>query len=166
MKRNCTTKVVERCRRPWLVCAALAVVFGHGPVPWFHSHELMAHDTQSPDALARHLQHFHPSGDEDDHCWHIHWTLPWHVLNCPCQHDNTPLEERVSVLEMAFDVAQSSPIEKAQADIHASAPPPMLAAHERGDRPPWDPLRVTGLHFLETYLPTVSLRALLCVALC
>ncbi|HET6323753.1 MAG TPA: hypothetical protein VFG04_03555 [Planctomycetaceae bacterium] len=166
MIRSRQKKSSERSRRTWLVCAALAVVFGRGPVPWIHSHETLARHGDSEDTLSWHLQHFHPSGDDDDHRWHIHWTLPWHIVNCPCQHDNTPTEERASVLEMPFDVAQSTPIDQAESDIHASAPPPMFWTHDHGDRPPWDPLCVAGLHFLETYFPTATLRALYCVALC
>jgi hypothetical protein len=161
-----TVKDSHPRRRPWLVCAVLAVVFGRGPVPWIHTHELLAQHGHSEGALAWHVQHFHPPGDDDDHGWHIHWTLPWHIVNCPCQHDTAPSEERASALEMPLDVAQSAPIDQAEADIHASAPPSVLLAHERGDRPPWDPLGVAGLHFLETYFPTVTLRALFCVARC
>jgi hypothetical protein len=156
----------ERRPRPWLVCAVLAVVLGRGPVPWIHTHQMLADHGHSENALAWHVQHFHPPGDDHDHDWHIHWTLPWQIVNCPCQHDTTPSDERASVLEMPFDVAQSASIDQAEADRHAGAPPAMLSAYERGDRPPWDPLRRIGLHFLETYFPTVTLRALYCVAQC
>jgi hypothetical protein len=127
---------------------------------------MLADHGHASDALAWHLLHFHSPGDDHDHGWHIHWTLPWQIVNCPCQHDNAPSEERASVLEMPFDVAQSAPIDQAEADLLAGAPPLMLSAYERGDRAPWDPLRVAGLHFLETYFPTVTLRALYCVARC
>jgi hypothetical protein len=158
-------KLQAHRRRSWLICAALAVVFGRGPVPWIHTHEMLAHHGHSEDALAWHVEHFHQSGD-DDHGWHIHWTLPWHIVNCPCQHDNTPVEERASTLEMPFDVAQSAAVSQADVDVHASAPPPMLLAAACERDPRWDPLGVAGLHFLETYFPRVTLRALFCVAQC
>ncbi|HEV8072068.1 MAG TPA: hypothetical protein VGP76_30410 [Planctomycetaceae bacterium] len=165
MTQGRRAKLQAHRRRSWLICAALAVVFGRGPVPWIHTHEMLAHHGHSEDALAWHVEHFHQSGD-DDHGWHIHWTLPWHIVNCPCQHDNTPVEERASTLEMPFDVAQSAAVSQADVDVHASAPPPMVLAAACERYPRWDPLGVAGLHFLETYFPRVTLRALFCVAQC
>jgi hypothetical protein len=158
-------ELLQRRRGPWLVCAALAVVFGRGPVPWIHTHETLARHGHFEDALAWHVRHFHQS-DNDDHGWHIHWTLPWHIVNCPCQHDSAPAEERASAVEMPFDVAQSAAVIQADVDVHASSPPAMLLALDGERRPRWGPQTASGLHFLETYLPTVSLRALYCVALC
>jgi hypothetical protein len=160
-----TAKDSER-RHPWLVCAVLAVIFARGPVPWFHTHETLAHHAHSDDALAWHVRHFHAPGDEDEHAWHIHWTLPWHIVNCPCQHDPASVEEMASALGMPFDVAQSASINQADADVHARMPPLMLSVGERDDWPRWESLCVAGLHFLETYFPGVTLRALFCVAQC
>jgi hypothetical protein len=161
-----TAKDSTRRRRSWLVCAAIAIVFGRGPVPWIHTHETLASHGHSEDALAWHVEHFHPSGDDHDHDWHIHWTLPWHIVSCPCQHDDTPSCERAAVLEMPFDVAASASVNQAGADLHASAPPPLLSTGERGHPPSWDPLCGIGLHPLEIYSPRVTLRALYCVAQC
>jgi hypothetical protein len=148
-----------------LMCAVFAVVFGRGPVPWIHTHETLARHGHSEAALAWHIEHFHQMGDED-HGWHIHWTLPWNIVNCPCQHDNTPTEEKTSVLEMPFDVVQSTSIDHAVADAHAGAPPPMLFAVDRNGHSRWGPVAFAGFNFLETYSPGVTLRALLCVARC
>jgi hypothetical protein len=67
---------------------------------------------------------------------------------------------------MPFDVAQSATVSQADVDVHAGAPPPILQAAGCERHPRWDPLGVAGLHFLETYFPKVSLRALFCVAQC
>jgi hypothetical protein len=144
----------------------LLVVFGRGPVPWVHTHETLAHHAHSDDALAWHVQHFHAPSDTPEHGWHIHWTLPWHIVNCACQHETTSCEASASALEMPFDVAQSTSIDRADADVHAKAPPPTLWASDYEAYPRWGPLFGLGLHFLETYLPRVKARALLCVALC
>lgn len=151
-------------RRPWLICAALAVVLGRGPVPWIHTHETLAHQNHSDEALAWHLEHFHPAGD-DEHGWHIHWTLPWNILNCPCQHDTTPTEERASALEMPLEV-QATVSVQTDAVSHGGAPPAILSAVERWDRPPWDPLAAPSLSRAEARAPGVTLRALYCVAQC
>jgi hypothetical protein len=138
---------------------------GRGPVPWVHTHETLAHHVHSDDALAWHVQHFHSPGDESEHGWHIHWTLPWDIVNCPCQHDTTSAEESASALEMPVDVAQSDSVSQADAKIHAGTPP-MLWTDGRANRPPWDPLGGSGLHFRESYSSRVTLRALYCVLQC
>jgi hypothetical protein len=163
MSRNRQSSLGGRCRQSWLVYAALAVVFARGPVPWVHSHELMAHDGPSDESFARHLRDFHAAGDVE-HGWHIHWTLPWQVFTCPCQHDQAPAQERAVAVEMPLDVAQSAPVHQADPDLHAGAPP--LATVDRDTAPRWGPLASCRLHFLETYLPRVTLRALFCVAQC
>jgi hypothetical protein len=127
---------------------------------------MLARHGHSEDSLTWHVSHFHQPDDGDDHRWHIHWTLPWQIVNCPCQHDSSSAEERASALQMPFDVAQSVAVNEPTADVHASAPPPLLMASEFNNPPPWDPLCGTSLHFLESYFPTVSLRALYCVAQC
>jgi hypothetical protein len=67
---------------------------------------------------------------------------------------------------MPFDVAQSPSISQADADVHASAPPPMLLTDGGASRLFWDSSCLPGLHFLETYFPGVTLRALFCLAQC
>ncbi len=154
----------NRRRRPWLICAVLAVVFGRGPVSWIHTHATLAHESDAEHSLAWHLEHFHPAGD-DEHGWHLHWTLPWHILNCPCQHDTTPADERVSALEMPLD-AQPTVSVQSEAGSSCVAPPAMLATVGRWDRPPWDPLASSGIQLPAPPLTGVSLRALYCVAQC
>ncbi len=148
-----------------MICAALAVVLGRGPVPWIHTHEMLAQHGHSEEVLAWHLEHFHPAG-QDEHGWHIHWTLPWNILNCPCQHDTTtPAEERASVLEMPLDV-QATVNVQTDAVSYGGAPPAILSAVERWDRPPWDPLAVCSFSLADGRAPGVTLRALYCVAQC
>jgi hypothetical protein len=144
----------------------LVVIFGRGPVPWFHTHDGLGDDPRTQEALARHVERFHSPADHDEHGWHIHWTLPWQILICPCQHDTAPAEERASALEVPQDVAQSAPIHEAERDLHGGAPPILLPAAGRYMPPRWGPLTSSGLNSLETSLPTVSLRALYCVAQC
>jgi hypothetical protein len=162
--QNRPTTDANSRRRSWLICAALAVVLGRGPVPWLHSHEILAPEGQPDKALAWHLEHFHPAGD-DEHGWHIHWTLPWNILNCPCQHDATPTDERASALEMPLD-AQATVSVQADAVSCGGAPSAILSAVERWDRPPWDPLAADSLIPVEAQAPGVTLRALYCVAQC
>ncbi|HXY34142.1 MAG TPA: hypothetical protein VEI07_07935 [Planctomycetaceae bacterium] len=136
-------------------------------MPWLHNHESLAHhDGHSENALAWHMRHFHAAGDEEDHGWHIHWTLPWNIVNCPSQHDNVPAEERASALEMPLDVTQSASVSQADADAHAGFPPAALLTADRERDPGWHSPSIVGRHLLETYLPRVSLRALFCVAQC
>jgi hypothetical protein len=144
----------------------LVIVFGRGPVPWFHTHDGLAHDPRAQEALAQHLERFHSASDQDEHGWHLHWTLPWQILICPCQHDTAPAEERASALVMPQDVAQSAPVHQAERDLHGGAPPILIAAAGRDTPPRWGPLTSSGLNSLETSLPTVALRTLYCVAQC
>jgi hypothetical protein len=153
-------------RRPWLNSLALAIVLGRGPVPWIHTHETLARHGHSENALTWHLEHFHQPDDGDDHRWHIHWTFPWQILNCPCQQDTSSSQERASALQMPFVAAESVAVNDPVADAHAGAPPPMLTLGEIDNPPPRDELCGTSLHFLESYFPTVTPRALFCVARC
>jgi len=145
-----------------VVCAALAVVLARGPIPWIHSHETMAHGHLG-DALAWHIRHFHSPGDDVDH-WHIHWTLPWQILICPCQYDSSSTQERASALEMPLHVAESASVNESQPDLPDGAPA-LLILRQR-ERPRWGPLCSCRLHFLDTYSPRVTARALYCVAQC
>jgi hypothetical protein len=144
----------------------LAVLLGRGPVPWIHTHETLAHHGHNEELLAWHVEHFHSPGDDDDHAWHVHWTLPWYIVNCPCQHDETAAQERMSALEMPFDVAPTASVSDAHLNAHGGSPRPPLWTAESSNPPPPDPRCFVGLRFLETYSPGVTLRALYCVARC
>jgi hypothetical protein len=148
----------------WLVWAVLAVIFARGPVPWVHTHESLAHLGHSEDALAWHLSHFHAPG-EGEHGWHIHWTLPWEIVNCPCQHDTAAGEEIASTHEMPLAVAQSTSVHDAVRDSQAGAPPPIHLA-DRDGPPRWDHRDAALLQLSQTPSSRVTLRALLCVAQC
>jgi hypothetical protein len=163
-----TSRTTTDSKRPstWMLCAALAVVFGRGPVPWVHSHDMLAQHGHSEELLSWHVLHFHHADDGDEHCWHVHWTLPWQIVNCPCQHDNTSDQERASAVEMPFDVTQTASIDQSDLDVRAPLPLAILPASERATGPPGDWHAALGLHFLATYLPSVTVRALYCVALC
>jgi hypothetical protein len=142
----------------------LAVVFARGPVPWVHTHDTLAHLGHSEDALTWHLSHFHASGD-DEHGWHIHWTLPWDIMNCPCQHDPPTNSEIASAHEMPFAVTQAVSIHDADRGAHAGTLPAILLA-DRDGPPQWDPRHATAMLLRQTPSSRVTLRALLCVARC
>jgi hypothetical protein len=149
---------------PWLVWGVLAVILLRGPVPWFHRHDWLGHQDHSEAALAWHLRHFHASG-EDEHGWHIHWSLPWNILKCPCQYDASADSEYAWAVKMPLDVVHTISVENADKNGHDGAPPPILTA-DRDGPPRWGPHDAACLTLTQTPSSRVTLRVLLCVAQC
>lgn len=159
------TRLQRDRSRWWIVCAVLAVSLWRGPVPWIHVHETLAPEGVIETLLAWHLQHFHPAGQKA-YGWHVHWTLPWEIDNWPSEEKDPELPSPTWVYEMPF--ASQGPC-TVGVDQHAnSSPCPALLLLDQDslEALDLDATSVCSLHFLQTYSPSVALRALICVARC
>jgi hypothetical protein len=149
------------------VCAVLAASLWRAPVPWIHSHETLEAQGLSEASLAWHLHHLHPHGSE--HAifgWHIHLTCPWDISNEPSPSQEPDSPKPRAVYDMPYLVSQAPPA--VDVDRHASSwlPAPLFCVHGTAESLLFDARCVSGRHFLQTYPPSVSLRALICVVQC
>lgn len=155
---------VERTPRgSWLVCALLAAALWHAPIPWIHTHDALPGNALSA-SLAWHLRHFHADGEEP-HGWHMHLTLPWDMFRRPNGKTDPASPAPGWVFEMPFVNSDAPP---AFADEHQTPAGTALLLPEEQSAATvcLHANPVCGLHFLQTYSSSVSLRALICVALC
>jgi hypothetical protein len=153
--------------RSWIVCAVLAASLWRAPVPWIHSHETLEAQGLPEAALAWHLHQLHPHESEHDiFGWHVHLTYPWDCSNEPAAPLDPNSPKPRAVYDMPYVVSPASPA--VDVDRHASswvsaAPWHMEAA---GTAEQIDAPCLAGRHFRAIYPPSVSLRALICIARC
>ena len=141
----------------------LCVVTWRGPVPWVHVHAEDLTHAASNASLARHVRVFHHGDDEPG--WHFHWLLP----RCDCEDQCPPREHEERDLPLAFAVvsfaAGGAHFVAALADGDWQAVSPPAVTPFTTHRAAFD--RALGVaSVLQTYPPSVSLRALIGVALC
>jgi hypothetical protein len=153
--------------RSWIVCAVLAASLWRGPVPWIHSHEMLEAQGLPEAALAWHLRHLHPheSGHEI-FGWHVHLTYPWDISNEPALPADPNAPKPRVTYDMPYVVSPAPPA--VDVDRHASSwlsVVPLYADATVAVRQ-MDPPSLAGRHFPAIHPPSVSLRALICIALC
>jgi hypothetical protein len=171
-KGSVTLRARNRCKRAgrtrsWIVCAVLAASLWRAPVPWIHSHETLEAQGLPEAALSRHVHQLHPQ--ESEHSilgWHVHLSYPWEVSNepaPPCE-PNSPKPQ--TVYDMPYVASPASAT--VDLDRYVSLDPANLpsAMHSVFASRQQDVSGILDRHFLQIHLPSVSLRALNCVAQC
>ncbi len=154
-------------RRSTIVCAALVLSLWRGPVPWIHSHETLEAQGEPESSLAWHIAHFHqPIHDHELFGWHVHLTCPWDVFNEPSRPLDPDSPKPRAVYDMPYVVSQAGSTLDVDHDADAGPPASLLLDPGPAGSLHLDATCVPGLHFLQTYSPSVPLRALISVALC
>jgi hypothetical protein len=153
--------------RSWIVCAVLAASLWRAPVPWIHSHETLEAQGLPEAALAWHVHHLHPQ--ESGHevfGWHVHLTYPWDISNEPAAPSDPTSPKPRAVYDMPYVVSPAAAA--VDVDRHAGSwlvDVPLHTGWAIGD-PQAGALCLAGRHFPQVHPPSVSLRALICVARC
>jgi len=153
------------CLRSGVVCAALVVSLWRGPLPWIHTHEAASRHSEDEVSFARHLRQFHPH-EAAHEGWHVHFSYPWDVFDPPCHRPDPASPKPAWVYEMPFVVSHAAGVTDADSQVNPDPLPLQLLEQGPAGSPHFDATCVAGLHFMQTYSPSVPLRALICVAQC
>lgn len=151
----------------WRLCLVLSL--WHAPVPWIHIHRDEAADALARSRLTNHLLRHHTVGEEieTESGWHWHLVLPRWCMDgarTPC-HECADDEDRpVSIPEFDDGLPASQPV---PVSWLADAGEPLIEPSVLNSGVlSATPTCIAAGPFLDTFLDTVSLRALIGVARC
>lgn len=162
----------------------LMLTLWNAPIPWVHVHGMPESADGYNRLLVEHLQVFHPGvnpATESQSGWHLHWILPWSVADGgPCPANPVPDRTPTDVDGPAETRPVHSPRFTAPSSLEDSLeelvrPARTSLAEFSGRIGDYDLRKASGAageravacaHFFQTFPASVTLTALIGVALC